>query len=165
MDEINKPTDEGSVSSTLKNNAEIALGETKYKVFRLKAGRFYEALKIYMELIRETASSTSSSGQGEAESKANFDKLIVSMFQTWPEKMVEFIAICCSTAKNVTDNGKVEMTKDKVKEDAYPEQITEAFRVCMKLNRFAENIKNFGAPIKELGAEVQAGFQEQVTSK
>jgi len=71
------------------------------------------------------------------------------MFETWPEKMVKFIAVCCSTI-----NLEEPLTEKKILEEAYPEQITEAFSACLKLNNVAKNLKNFVAPIGELGAEV-----------
>jgi len=151
MNEVIKP-DENGVSETstvekTENVAEITLGDNTYKIHRLRAGMFYQALKVYMEIIKDVAPSAPPQGQGEAQ--VDFDKLVVSMFQTWPEKMVKFIAVCSSASNK-------ELTEEKIKEDSYPEQITTAFRTCLTLNRVAENLKNFVAPIGEMGAEVQA---------
>ena len=149
MDEVIKPEEIG-VSSTVAingNDAEVKLGDTSYKIHRLKAGDFYQALKVYMDIVRDVTPSTPSQGSGE--NQVDFDKLIVSMFQTWPESMVKFISVCCKPANET-------LTEDKIKEDAYHEQITEAFRICLKLNRVGENLKNFAAPIGEMGAEVQS---------
>jgi hypothetical protein len=150
MDGVNKPDENGvSESSSVQNTentAEIVVGDITYKIYRLKAGKFYQAIKVYMDMIRDIAPNTPAEGSGEAQ--VDFDKLVVSMFQTWPEKMVKFIAVCSENADN-------KLTEEKIKEDAYPEQITTAFRTCLTLNRVAENLKNFVAPIGEMGAEVQ----------
>ena len=149
MDEVIKPEENGvsATSSTKKENTvEVTFGDVTYSIERLKAGKFYQALKVYMDIIKDVAPSTPPQGSGEA--TVDFDKLLVSMFQTWPEKMVKFISVCCVPTNDT-------LTEEKIKEDSYPEQITEAFRACLKLNRVAENLKNFVAPIGEMGAEVQ----------
>ena len=139
-------------SSNVENTAEVIFGETKHTIKRLKAGKFYGALKVYMDMIKEVAPKTSNlekDGVPKKEATVDFEILVVSIFQSWPEKMIKFINICCSSIKDS------QITEEKIKEDAYPEQITEAFRTCMKLNKVAENLKNFVAPIGELGAEIQ----------
>jgi len=155
MVETKKPTESGVSSVGLNNTTEVTLGENKYKIYRLKAGKFYEALKVYMDLIKEITPSAPSEGQGQG--SVNLDKLITSMFQSWPEKMIKFITICCNKASSSREDSseKTEITEEKICEEAYPEQITEAFRACTKLNRVGENLKNFVAPIGELGAQVQ----------
>lgn len=147
MAENEKPKNTGSASNG--KTAEVIFGEQKYKIHKLKAGKFYEALEVYMDMIKEVAPESEVPGKGEA--TVNFDKLIVSMFKSWPEKMVKFITVCCSTV-----DVKEPLTEKRIKEEAYPEQIIEAFRTCLKLNNVAENLKNFVAPIGELGAEVGA---------
>jgi hypothetical protein len=148
MDEVKKPTSSGvsSVGSET-NEAEVKLGDKTYKIYRLKAGKFYEALKVYMDMIKEVAPKTP---EGQGESQVDFDKIIVSMFQSWPEKMVNFIVACCYKAKD--GDNEVEITDEKIREESYPEQITVAFSTCLKLNRVGENLKNFAAPMGELGA-------------
>jgi len=100
-----------------------------------------------MDMIKDVAPKTPVEG-GKA--TVDFDKLIVSMFKSWPEKMVKFITICCSTI-----NIKEPLTEKIILEEAYPEQITETFSACLKLNNVAQNLKNFVAPIGELGAGLQ----------
>jgi hypothetical protein len=74
---------------------------------------------------------------------------------TWPEKMAEFVTICCETATGL--NGEeVKLTREKISSEAYPEQLNEAFNICLKLNRVSENLKKFAAPIPELGAQDKA---------
>ena len=144
MTEVKEPTSAGAISSG-KNTAEITFGGKSYTIHKLKAGMFYEALKVYMEMIKDIAPKTPVSGKGEA--TVDFDKLVISMFKTWPEKMVKFVVVCCATI-----DIKEPFTEEKIKEEAYPEEITNAFSTCLKLNNVAENLKNFAAPIGELGA-------------
>ena len=148
MTEVKEPTKTGDVSGG-KNTAEITFGEKSYTIHKLKAGKFYEALKVYMEMIKEVAPKTPVSGKGEA--TVDFDKLVVSMFKTWPEKMVKFVVVCCSTM-----DAKEPFTEEGIKDEAYPEEITKAFSTCLKLNNVAENLKNSVAPMGELGAAVEA---------
>jgi hypothetical protein len=149
-EQVKEPTQAGASSvDSEKNTAEVTFGGTKYTIHRLKAGKFYDALKIYMDMIKEVAPNAPVSGEGQA--TVDFDKLVVSMFQTWPEKMVKFIAVCCSTIEG--DENKI--TEEKIREEAYPEEITASFRTCLQLNKVGENLKNFVAPIGELGAQMQ----------
>ena len=149
-EENKKPTKTGENSSSNKNTAEVTFGETTYKVRKLRAGKFYEALKVYMGMIKDIAPEAQVPGK---EATVDFDKLIVSMFQSWPEKMVKFIAVCCSTVE--VKEGLEPLTSESILNEAYPEQIPSAFSVCLKLNNVAENLKNFVAPIGELGAGLQ----------
>ena len=148
MDKAKEPTKTGDISGG-KTTANIVFGEKAYTIHKLKAGKFYEALKVYMDMIKEVAPKTPGSGKGEVE--VDFDKLVVSMFKSWPEQMVKFITVCCSSI-----DIKEPLTEEIILEKAYPEQITEAFRACLKLNNVAENLKNFVAPIGELGAKIGA---------
>ena len=149
-EENKKPIKTGENNSGDKNIAEVTFGETTYKVHKLRAGKFYKALEIYMGMIKDIAPEAQVPGE---EATVNFDKLVVSMFQSWPDKMVKFIAVCCSTIE--VKEGDEPLTNESILENAYPEQIPEAFSVCLKLNNVAENLKNFVAPIGELGAGLQ----------
>ena len=152
MTEVKETIKAGNISSG-KTTADITFGETKYTVKKLKAGKFYEALKVYMDMIKEVAPKTPASGEGEA--TVDFDKLVVSMFTSWPEQMVKFIIVCCSSIEI-----EEPLTEVKIKDEAYPEQITEAFSICLKLNDVAANLKNFVAPIGELGATIGAEIKK-----
>jgi len=147
MNEVKEPINTGDVSSG-KITTEITFGENKYVLYKLKAGKFYELLQVYMDMIKDIAPKTPVQGKGEA--TVDFDKLVVSMFKSWPEKMVRFITICCSTV-----DIKEPLTEGKILKEAYPEQVSEAFSACLKLNDVAANLKNFVAPIGELGAEIE----------
>lgn len=155
MAEENKPKT-GETKSDDKNTAQVSFGDKTYTLKKLRAGKFYAALKVYMEMIKDIAPETQVPGK---EATVDFDKLVVSMFQSWPDKMVKFIAVCCSTVE--VKEGEEPLTEESILENAYPEQIPDAFSACLKLNNVAANLKNFVAPIGELGA----GFQEAQPSK
>jgi len=146
MTKVKEPTKTGEVSIG-KNTIEIIFGEDKYSIHKLRAGKFYELMQVYMDMIKDVAPKTPVKG-GEA--TVDFDTLIVTMFKSWPAKMVKFVTICCSTI-----NIKEPLTEGKILKEAYPEQITEAFSACLKLNNVAQNLKNFVAPIGELGAAIK----------
>lgn len=137
------------------NTAKVTFGGKEYTIQRLKAGKFYQALKVYMSMVKEVAPKTASANKGE-ETEINMDQMVTSMFESWPEKTAEFVALCCSDTKLEAENG-VEaktITKEFILDDAYPEEITDAFKTCLKLNKVSENLKNFVAPIGELGAGI-----------
>ena len=144
MTEAKEPIKTGSISGG-KNTLEIIFGEKTYTIHKLKAGKFYELLQVYMEMIKDVSPKNPVKGE---EATVDFDTLIVSMFKNWPAKMAEFIVICCSSIEGL----KEPLTKERILEEAYPEQITETFSACLKLNNVAQNLKNFVAPIGELGA-------------
>ena len=143
-------TGENLSGTNNQNTAEVTFGVTTHIVNKLRAGKFYDALKVYMDMVKDIAPETQVPGK---EATVDFDKLIVSMFQSWPEKMVKFIAVCCSTVE--VKEGEKPLTEESILENAYPEQIPTAFSVCLKLNNVAANLKNFVAPIGELGAGLQ----------
>ena len=148
MTEKDKTQNKGIVSDGNENTASVTFGGESYSISRLKAGKFYDALKVYMDMVKDVAPKTN---VGEGEAEVQMDTLIVSMFQNWPDKMVEFISICCSTVEK--KEGKPDLSTKFIKEEAYPEEITKAFSECLELNRVAENLKNFTAPMGDLGAE------------
>lgn len=145
MTENTSPAAAGSAENT----AVIKFGDSDYTITRLKAGKFYSALKVYMDIIKDMAPKTQ---EDKDKNIVPLDQMVTTMFQTWPDKMIEFISICTSTV--------VGLDRKKIAEEAYPEQVTEAFRVCLKLNRVAENLKNFAAPIGELGGEIQPATKQ-----
>ena len=149
-------TGENLSSTDNKDTAEVTFGDKTYTVPKLRAGKFYDALKVYMEMVKDVAPKAQVPGK---EATVEFDTLIVSMFQSWPEKMVKFITVCCSTVE--IKEGEKPLNEKSILENAYPEQIPQAFSICLKLNNVAKNLKNFVAPIGELGA----GFQDEQPKK
>ncbi len=150
MNEENKPTTTGESKSDSKKIADVIFDGKTYTINKLKAGKFYKALKVYMEMIKGVAPETQvMSKEGEKEATVDFNRLVESMFQSWPEKMAEFVVVCCSNIKFGEDKP---LTKESMLEEAYPEEIPAAFIVCMDLNNVAANLKNYVAPIGSLGA-------------
>jgi hypothetical protein len=138
--------------STVSDTASIILGGKSYEIKRLKAGDFYRALKVYMEMIKDVipdkdnTPSTPITTDGKAETKevgkTEFRELIESVFERWPDKKAEIIGICCSTIE-----GETKIDKQFVLTEAYPEEIDTILNTCTELNRFGENLKNFAAPM------------------
>jgi|SRR3989304_1267096 len=145
MDEKEQTTQGEAVSDSIskENTAEISLGDRKVTIHRLRAGKFYEILNIYTEMVKEITPIAGKEAGKDGE--VSWNELLGGMFQKWPNKMIEFIAVAASSNPE-----NKEITIDFIKGDAYPEQITEAFDTCFKLNRVAENLKNFAAPMKAL---------------
>src|SRR3990170_5753165 len=136
----------GETTSQPINTAKVTFGGKEYTIVRLKAGKFYAALKVYMSMVKEVAPKVAS-GKGE-EQEIDLSQLVTSMFESWPEKTAEFVGLCCVSAKE----GEKPLDSKFILENAYPEEITEAFQTCLKLNKVSQSLKNFVAPIGELGA-------------
>ena len=145
----------GESTSQLDTTAIVTFGGKEYTIERLKAGKFYKALKVYMAMVKEVAPKTAS-GKGE-EQEIDLNQLVTSMFESWPEKTAEFVALCCETAK--LEEGVKPLDNKFILANAYPEEISDAFQTCLKLNKVAQSLKNFVAPIGELGA--MTGDQEK----
>jgi aspartate/glutamate racemase len=148
-----------------KNSATVTFGGTEYTIERLKAGKFYQALKVYMSIIKEVTGKMSSkkiSDKGaekegeEKELDMDLNELITSLFESWPTKTAEFVAICCSDIKLKVKKNQVEeeieLTNESLLANAYSEEITNAFQTCATLNQVSKSLKNFVAPIEGLGA-------------
>jgi hypothetical protein len=102
-------------------------GET-IVVHRLKAGKFYEATILFGEIIQASSKSE------------DMEEGLLKMFKTMPEKIIGLIAMCSDKDDTY------------IKENAYPEEIVEAWRLVLKLNNFVKNLGNLAAPIGQEGA-------------
>jgi hypothetical protein len=141
----------GENTSQSDNTAIVTFGGKQYTIERLRAGKFYSALKVYMAMVKEVAPKVTSGKDKDQEIDLN--QLVTSMFESWPEKTAEFVAMCCSTAK--LEDGAKPLDNKFILDNAYPEEISDAFQTCLKLNQVAKSLKNFVAPIGELGAIAQ----------
>lgn len=144
------PTDETqeATPSLIKEvTAKIILGGKDYEIKKLKAGKFYEAQRIFAEILKtvqiggENAKKVPAGQDGEVTDLAvvNLDQ-VVKILADVPTQVAKFVAFCA------------ELEESNVLEIAYPEEINEAFGVCLKLNNVVENLKNFAAPMEKLGA-------------
>lgn len=152
MTEETNKTQEGAVASPQdETTASVTFGGKKYTIKRLKAGKFYQALKVYMAMVKEV---TPKSASDKGEAQVDLTQLVSSMFESWPEKMAEFVAICCATATSSEGDSAepAKLNTEFILNEAYPEEITDAFQTCLKVNKVAQSLKNFVAPIGELGA-------------
>jgi hypothetical protein len=117
--------------------AKVTIGGEEYIVHKLKAGKFYEVQKIFAEIISSLSSGTaktSDSGEGES----NEGDQAMSVLSKFPEKISKFVAAC------------MDLEEKELLEKAYPQEITEAFEVCIRLNNVIENLKNSVAPMEKL---------------
>ena len=133
------------MSEINKTSAQIILGGETITIQKLKAGKFYDAQKVIAEMFRQAAKLTSSKevvgGKTPDIDVKNQDLAgLVGMFEDLPQQVSKFVAIC------------VGMDEKELLEKAFPEEITEAFSVCLELNNVMENLKNSVAPIGKLGA-------------
>jgi hypothetical protein len=141
-EQSNVPNDEqksSSVSSSKtssSNEKTVVIGGEQIAIKKLKAGEFYKLQKVFGEILRSTVSS------GEDVNAMDSDQL-ARLFTELPEKVAEFVSICAG------------MSKEDLLEQAYPEEIAEAFGVGLALNNVIENLKKSVAPMQALGAEVK----------
>jgi len=129
----------------LKTTSEIVIGGKAKAIQKLRAGKFYDAQKVIAEIFKETAKLSTSSESietGKTPDVKDMDLVaMVSLFGSFPPQVAKFIAICA------------DMPEEELLKDAYPEELNEAFGVCLELNNVMENLKNSMAPLKKLGAE------------
>ncbi len=133
-----------SETTKMKTTAKITLGGEEVTVNKLKAGKFYEAQKPISEMFKKAAELAPSKPQnleeGEVPDMKDVDITnLVGLFEDFPQHVAKFVSIC------------VNMTDKELLEKAYPEEINEAFGVCLELNNVMENLKNSVAPIGKLG--------------
>ena len=115
--------------------AKLSLGGEEYTIKKLKAGKFYEAQKLFAEIIASVGSKS-----GETTDSDQLSQIL----SEFPEKVLAFVAKCA------------ELDEKEIKEKAYPEEISVAFEKCMELNNVFENLKNSVAPMERLvGANPQ----------
>jgi len=138
------------MSEELETTAIISIGGKEVSIKKLRAGKFYEAASVVLGLFKRASKmSTDVKQKGTSLEPGQDNQLpdvnnvdmenVFSMFTEYPQDMIKFVAICS------------EMTEDEIKEQAYPEEINEAFGVCLELNNIMENLKNSVAPIEKLG--------------
>lgn len=150
MDNENVTQDKNGNASSDANEAILDFNKKKYVIKRLKAGAFYRALKVYMTMLKEVTPQETSE---EDKAKVDLQKLLTSMFESWPEKKIEFISLCCEDATTEGESEPTKIDKQFIEKNAYPDEIDIAFNTCMKLNKVKEHLKNSAAPIGELGGE------------
>ena len=138
-----------SEEKTLKTSAEIIIGGKTKTINKLKAGKFYDAQKIIAGMFKEASKISSSPDavvkEGENPDVSNMDLgALIGLFESFPTQVAKFVAICA------------DMPDVEILQEAYPEEINEAFGVCLELNNVMENLKNSVAPIGKLGAQSKA---------
>ena len=153
---------------------EVTLNGEKLIVQKLKAGKYYEAQRIYIHLLNSVRQSMQDNAtqkvkaKGDAAAKltkeiaegkksiADLDGAALEdlaenasldfdvLYAKFPQEIAGLVGFC------------VGIEKEKLLEEAYPEELSEIAEKVIKLNNFAENIKNSVAPLASLGAVKKA---------
>jgi len=134
---------QATVPDSGEKTAKITLGGEEITIKKLKAGKFYEAQRIFAKIISSvrTSGEAKTVGQkGEAKEIAVDLDQVIRVLAEVPEQVAKFVAFCA------------EMKEEDVLAKAYPEEINKAFGTCLELNNVIENLKNFAAPMEKLGA-------------
>jgi hypothetical protein len=130
----------------MKTTAKITIGGKEITINKLKAGKFYEAQKSISEMFKKAAELSTdpkATTEGKVPDMKDVDiSNLVGLFEEFPQHVAKFVSIC------------IDMTDKDLLEKAYPEEINEAFGVCLELNNVMENLKNSVAPIGKLGGGV-----------
>lgn len=147
-------------STTPQTSVEFMLpisGE-KFTVNKLKAGKYYEAQKIYTAWLNDILLLANSGNVdvnafkddlgnidfqkvSEAEKEATNSKLtlILDKNQKCAENKMNLIAICTS------------IPVEKLQEEYYPEDLEKIFENCSSINNFIDNLKKSVAPTVGIG--------------
>jgi len=142
-----------------KTSVEATLNGEKLTIHKLKAGKYYEAQKIYVgmiDTIRKQTTYEAKSKEGTAKPQAKKgskpDELtpedlelatsldVSGLYSTFPQEVAKLVAFC------------IGIEVEKLLEQAYPEEMTEIASKVIELNNFNENLKNSVAPLGNLGA-------------
>jgi len=112
----------------------ITLGGSERKITRMKAGQYYECQKLFLQMIKSVQKKYT-----EVESKTVETQSVSywDLMEELPEEMMAFVALCLGVEPKF------------IKEEAFPEEIPEAYGKIVALNDFTGNIKNFVTPIRE----------------
>jgi len=133
-----------------KTSAEVTLNGEKLVIHKLKAGKYYEAQKIYVGMIDAIRGKTTydTTKVGKAQEKLTEEELEVAssldfsgLYSVFPQAVAKLVAFC------------IDMDVEKLLEEAYPEEINEISSKVIELNNFQENLKNAVAPLGNLGAD------------
>ncbi len=135
-----------------KHEAEIVIGGKTRVIKKLRAGEFYKAQRAFAGILGSVTKGLDTKKLMKDEIDPNNPEqlkkmvsdtdipAVMNVLAEAPTKMAGFVAICAG------------IDEKELLNEAYPEEIPEAFNICYDLNNMAENIKNFGAPMRMLGA-------------
>ncbi len=137
----------------------LPYAQTTMRIEKLKAGKYYEAQKVYSAWLNEIQALLSGAKvdkndytdeNGIVDTKklaaielANGSKqldIILSKNEDCAKKKMELIAICAN------------IPLEKLQEDFFPEDLETIFEKCSQLNNFLENLKKSVTPTVAIGA-------------
>lgn len=131
---------------------EVMLNGEKLVIQKLKAGKYYEAQRIYIGLLESIRKSMKDNATQKNTAKKDVNKVAIetlveegsldfdTLYSKFPQEIAGLVGFC------------VGVEKEKLLEEAYPEELSDIAEKVIKLNNFAENIKNSVAPLASLGA-------------
>lgn len=141
--EKKKTESKPEISSSLEKTAVIIIGGKERTVKKMKAGRYFECQKLFLDMISEIHKMNAEIESSRSKTVEQRKKEGIKEVTFWdimsvaPEKMMVFIAGC------------LEVPTEFLEAEANPEEIPEAYSKLVVLNDFMGNIKNFVAPIRE----------------
>jgi hypothetical protein len=129
----------------LKTTIEATLNSQTITINKLKAGKYYEAQKIFIGMIESVRKQIGSKVQ-EKEAKDISEKDLANvntetLYEIFPKEVAKLVSFC------------INIPVEQLLTDAYPEEISDIAEKVIKLNNFAENLKNSVAPMGSLGAQ------------
>ena len=141
-----------------KTSVEVTLNGEKLIIHKLKAGKYYEAQKIFVGMIDAVRRQTTYEAKPKEgkeklqEKKGKLEELtpenlelassldVTGLYSIFPQEIAKLVAFC------------IGIEVEKLLEQAYPEEITDIASKVIELNNFNENLKNSVAPLGNLGA-------------
>jgi hypothetical protein len=132
----------------LKTTIEATLNSQTITINKLKAGKYYEAQKIFIGMIESVRKQIGSKVQGKdiKDIKEVVEKDLSgvnteTLYEIFPKEVAKLVSFC------------IDVPVEKLLTEAYPEEISDIAEKVIKLNNFAENLKNSVAPMGSLGAQ------------
>ena len=127
------------MTEQIKTSMEATFDGKPITLKKLKAGRYYEAQKIYIGMINSLREKATSSKNEKNEEASDLD--VDSLYDIFPKEVAKLVSSCTN------------IEVEKLLEEGYPEEITEIANKVIELNNFNENLKNSVAPLGSLGAK------------
>jgi hypothetical protein len=150
---------------------EVTLNGEKLIIQKLKAGKYYEAQRIYLgllgniqksmkgnaEQIKKTTELAKKAIKDVKENKEDKKEITLdkeSIDELSKEGLIDFDTLYSKFPQEIAGlvGFCIGVEKEKLLEDAYPEELADIAEKVINLNNFAENIKNSVAPLANLGA-------------
>ena len=145
-----------SAQINTKFTAKAMLDGKELLIHKLKAGKYYEAQKIYIGMAdriraamqksmtpEELKNEKNMDGTDEKEMRALAGKMkVATLYEIVPTEVLKLVAFC------------IDKPEKELSEQAYPEEISDIADKVIELNNFKDNLKKSVAPMGNLGQDV-----------